>query len=313
MDRDAEHHVVLRRARRPAGGPCRARRRARGRRRSSRRSRPCRSRPTPFPAAGPDAHMTIYQPSTDRLWELFKAAKQADGWHASFGGAMSSTSTSPGYYDAASWPGLSGSFWGATATSLPVDRGHDDARRAQRRRHPARPRDGRPVRVAEDLLLAGAAHRRREHRPERDPRGRAVPARPEARHRRAEPAADDADHGQGRAALRDHRPRPDGPRDLVLRREPQPAGGRSVRHHERVLRRRVPEPGDAGLPVELAPAREDGPAAGRPDGPNDAGERDRHLRRDPRRERERAQPGDDRTASSTARRRRTGRRPRPRP
>ena len=89
------------------------------------------------------------------------------------------------------------------------------------------------------------------------------------------------------------RPRPDGPRDLVLRREPQPAGGRSVRHHARVLRRRVPEPGDAGLPVELAPAREDGPAAGRPDGPNDAGERDRHLRRDPRRERERAQPGDD--------------------
>jgi hypothetical protein len=72
------------------------------------------------PGGGPDAHMTIYQPSTDRLWELFKAAKQADGWHASFGGAMSSTSTSPGYYDAASWPGLSGSFWGATATSLPV-------------------------------------------------------------------------------------------------------------------------------------------------------------------------------------------------
>jgi len=72
------------------------------------------------PGGGPDAHMTIYQPSTDRLWELFKAAKQADGWHASFGGAMSSTSTSPGYYNAASWPGLSGSFWGATATSLPV-------------------------------------------------------------------------------------------------------------------------------------------------------------------------------------------------
>ena len=72
------------------------------------------------PGGGPDAHMTIWQPSTDRLWELFKAAKLADGWHASFGGAMSSTSTSPGYYDAASWPGLSRPLWGATATSLPV-------------------------------------------------------------------------------------------------------------------------------------------------------------------------------------------------
>ena len=72
------------------------------------------------PAAGPDAHMTIWQPSTDRLWEFYKARKLADGWHASFGGAMSNVSRSPGYYDANSWPGLSGNYWGATATSLPV-------------------------------------------------------------------------------------------------------------------------------------------------------------------------------------------------
>jgi hypothetical protein len=72
------------------------------------------------PAAGPDAHMTIWQPSTDRLWEFFNASKQSDGWHASFGGAMSNVSHSPGYYDAGSWPGLSRSYWGATATSLPV-------------------------------------------------------------------------------------------------------------------------------------------------------------------------------------------------
>jgi hypothetical protein len=76
--------------------------------------------PNAVAGGGPDAHMVIYQPSTDRMWELFQASKQADGWHASFGGAMSSVSTSPGYFDAASWPGLSGSFWGATATSLPV-------------------------------------------------------------------------------------------------------------------------------------------------------------------------------------------------
>jgi hypothetical protein len=72
------------------------------------------------PALGPDAHMTVWQPSTDRLWEFFKARKLADGWHASYGGAMSSASASPGYFDASSWPGLSQAFWGATASSLPA-------------------------------------------------------------------------------------------------------------------------------------------------------------------------------------------------
>jgi hypothetical protein len=72
------------------------------------------------PAEGSDAHLTIYQPSTDRLWELFQARRLADGWHASWGGAMAHASRSPGYYDADAWPGLSGTHWGATATSLPV-------------------------------------------------------------------------------------------------------------------------------------------------------------------------------------------------
>jgi hypothetical protein len=76
--------------------------------------------PSAQPAGGPDGHMTIWQPSTDRLWEFFKASKQADGWHASFGGAMTDVSRSPGYYNASSWPGLSQPIWGATATSLPV-------------------------------------------------------------------------------------------------------------------------------------------------------------------------------------------------
>jgi hypothetical protein len=72
------------------------------------------------PAAGADAHLTVWQPSTDRLWEFFKARRLADGWHANYGGAMSATSRSPGYYDTASWPGLSQTWWGAAATSLPV-------------------------------------------------------------------------------------------------------------------------------------------------------------------------------------------------
>ena len=72
------------------------------------------------PAVGPDAHMTIYQPSTDRLWELFAARKLSDGWHASWGGAIMSVSRFPGYYSTDSWPHLSGPHWGATASSLPV-------------------------------------------------------------------------------------------------------------------------------------------------------------------------------------------------
>ena len=76
--------------------------------------------PSAQPAAGPDGHLTVWQPATDRMWELFQAHMTADGWHASYGGAMANVSSSPGYYDASSWPGLSQPSWGATATSLPV-------------------------------------------------------------------------------------------------------------------------------------------------------------------------------------------------
>jgi hypothetical protein len=72
------------------------------------------------PGPAPDSQLTIWQPSTNRLWELFEARSAADGWHASFGGAMSNTSQSAGYFDTSSWPGLSQPWWGATATSLPA-------------------------------------------------------------------------------------------------------------------------------------------------------------------------------------------------
>ena len=78
------------------------------------------------PSAGTDAEMTIYQPSTDSLWEFWVASLQADGWHARWGGAMSHVSASPGYFSNLSWPGLAswdGWFWGASATSLPIAAG----------------------------------------------------------------------------------------------------------------------------------------------------------------------------------------------
>lgn len=82
--------------------------------------------PDATPAAGTDGHLTVYQPSTDRLWEFWQASKQADGWHASWGGAMDDVSRSPGYYSDASLSGLApsdGWSWGSTASSLPVAAG----------------------------------------------------------------------------------------------------------------------------------------------------------------------------------------------
>jgi hypothetical protein len=74
------------------------------------------------PAAGSDAEMTIWQPSTDKLWEFFEMQKEADGWHAAWGGAIQGVSQSPGYYATSSWPGAL-SVWGATASSLPAAAG----------------------------------------------------------------------------------------------------------------------------------------------------------------------------------------------
>jgi len=71
------------------------------------------------PAAGPDHHMTIWQPSTDRLWELYRGRHTVTGWHAAWGGAIEHVSANKGYYDASAWAGATPN-WGATATSLPV-------------------------------------------------------------------------------------------------------------------------------------------------------------------------------------------------
>lgn len=65
------------------------------------------------PAAGTDGTMIITQPSTDTMWELWRAVRRADGWHATYGGRMSNVSSNPGYF-------TDPPSWGATATSLPM-------------------------------------------------------------------------------------------------------------------------------------------------------------------------------------------------
>ena len=71
------------------------------------------------PASGPDKHMTVWQPSTDTLWEFFRARRSTNGWRARWGGAIRRVSKSSGYYTGAAWPGATRN-WGATASSLPV-------------------------------------------------------------------------------------------------------------------------------------------------------------------------------------------------
>jgi hypothetical protein len=63
------------------------------------------------PAPGTDAHLTVYEPATDTLWDFWKLVHRADGWHARWGGKLTGVSRSPGY-----WP----NGFGATATSLPL-------------------------------------------------------------------------------------------------------------------------------------------------------------------------------------------------
>jgi hypothetical protein len=77
---------------------------------------------TARPADNPDQSMVVWQPSTDRMWEFFRLQKQADGWHARWGGAIRNVSRSDGRYRSSSWPGAS-DRWGATATSLPLAAG----------------------------------------------------------------------------------------------------------------------------------------------------------------------------------------------
>lgn len=71
------------------------------------------------PASGADRHLTVWQPSSDRLWEFFGARREAGEWHARWGGAIRKVSRSPGYYTPSAWPGATYN-WGATASSLPV-------------------------------------------------------------------------------------------------------------------------------------------------------------------------------------------------
>jgi hypothetical protein len=68
------------------------------------------------PARGSDAELTVWQPSTNRMWDFYKLHRARHAWHASWGGFMSDASKNPGYF---THSGLTNN-WGATATGLPL-------------------------------------------------------------------------------------------------------------------------------------------------------------------------------------------------
>jgi hypothetical protein len=66
--------------------------------------------------------MTVYQPSTDTLWEFERLTHLRDHWQAVRGGIIADVSHSPGYYRNRAVRGriLEQAQWGASATSLPL-------------------------------------------------------------------------------------------------------------------------------------------------------------------------------------------------
>jgi hypothetical protein len=66
--------------------------------------------PTAEPADGTDAEMTIYQPSTDRMWEFWQARQVNGKWQACWGGGMQNVSRNAGIW---------APRYGVAATGLP--------------------------------------------------------------------------------------------------------------------------------------------------------------------------------------------------
>jgi hypothetical protein len=75
------------------------------------------------PASGTDRQLIIYQPSSDTMWELWRARKDITGaWHATWGGVIGDVSQNPGHYEDVVGP--SGAYverhqWGGPSSSIP--------------------------------------------------------------------------------------------------------------------------------------------------------------------------------------------------
>ena len=73
------------------------------------------------PATGTDRQLIIYQPSTDTMWELWRARKDITGrWHATWGGVIGDVSRNHGHYeDAVVGIYAESHAWGGPAAGIP--------------------------------------------------------------------------------------------------------------------------------------------------------------------------------------------------
>jgi hypothetical protein len=75
-------------------------------------------------AAGTDGNLAVWQPSTDTMWEFWKLTRQADGWHARWGGKMVGVSRNPGVYRDVLGPDgknyIERCWWGAPSSKFPL-------------------------------------------------------------------------------------------------------------------------------------------------------------------------------------------------
>jgi hypothetical protein len=75
-------------------------------------------------AAGSDGNLAVYQPSTDTIWEFWRLARKADGWHSQWGGKLVGVSRNPGVYRNVLGPDgknfIERCFWGAPSSKFSV-------------------------------------------------------------------------------------------------------------------------------------------------------------------------------------------------
>jgi outer membrane biosynthesis protein TonB len=75
--------------------------------------------PTAKPSEGTDGTLLVWQPSSDKLWEFWRASHTASGWQAAWGGAIQNVSKNRGVYDSEAWAGAK-PWWGSSASSLSI-------------------------------------------------------------------------------------------------------------------------------------------------------------------------------------------------
>jgi hypothetical protein len=110
-------------------------------------------------ADGSDAEMTIYQPSSDTVWEFWRARKAGAAWQACWGGRLGKASRSDGVFP---------QHYGTTATSLPFIGGQITA--GELKRGEIRHAIGIALVDAEHHdIKSWPAHRSDGHNPQRKP------------------------------------------------------------------------------------------------------------------------------------------------